>query len=76
MSREWAEKSWEQRLAYLRQAAHAWHSNSPVTVEDYDGDWEAYAGEMIDEFKTEYVLAEAETRYVTARIRGLVGIEE
>ena len=76
MSRESAQRAWEQRLNYIRQAAHDWYSNSPVTLRDYDGDREAYAAELIEEFCDGYILTEAETRFVEARFREMVGIEE
>lgn len=72
----WREITWEQRLNYLRQKAHEWYSNCPITVEDYDGDKKAYAEEMIQEFSEGYILNEPEERFVRARIRELVGIEE
>ena len=75
MQTESARRAWEKRLDYLRQKAHDWYSNSPVTLDDYDGDREAYAEEMTDGFCDGYILTEAETRFVTARIREMVGIE-
>ena len=75
MQTESARRAWEKRLDYLRQKAHDWHSNCPATLEDYDGDKLAYAEEMIEEFCDGYILTEAETRFVTARIREMVGIE-
>jgi len=76
MSRESAQRAWEQRLNYIRQAAHDYYSNSHVTVEDYDGDQVAYAEDLVREFSEGYILTEAELRFVTARLREMVGIEE
>ena len=75
MQTESALRAWEKRLDYLRQAAHDWYSNCPVTVEDYGGNKEAYAADLIQDLSMGYILNEAEERFVTARIREMVGIE-
>jgi hypothetical protein len=76
MQTEAAQAAWEKRLNYLSQAAGDWHNNCLATLATYDGNREAYAADMIEEFKTGYTLNEAEERFVTARFRELVGIEE
>lgn len=76
MQTENAQRAWEERLDYLRQRVQEFCGNSTVTIEDYDGDQETYAAEMIEGFSACYVLSIAEVRFVTVRMRELVGIEE
>lgn len=76
MQTEAAQAAWEKRLNFLRQAAHDYYSNCTATIEDYDGDKERYATEMIDEFLAGYLLGEAEEGFVTALFGEMVGIEE